>query len=500
LHRLGAIATRTELEKGLGFAIDKTERTWVKSRRDRRLQQRFNRIKRIVNRRCPCITDTIERHAYCPISPQRSSSMTAPLVSILIPCYNAAPRLAACLQSCITQTYPHLEIILVDNNSTDASLAIAQRIAAHSPRPIHLYHCLQPGANYARNTAFTHSSGDYIQWLDADDELHPNKIALQVNALQTHPEIDIAYGDWDWHFYQNGEPHYQLRFAAQGMTDTLLQFLLHHWHPPHTYLLRRACAQQLHHEQAWYPGAPIGNDREYFTTAALLGKQFLWVAGAQVRYYTWSNAQLTRSTSQPTRATAHQQIFQRFQQHAKALPITTLSGDHWFLLNQDWHLWKLAPAQLSQMGTHSFWVQHHTQPSGISLTAAETRILLALNQLGGTCTIEDHAYRVLRSLWKHTAERIDSATVPTELERTVGLQPDLQPPQLLSAHSTAELDPAIAQRVAMIDAVPLYAPMFPEVRLAILQCLDKLRAVGLFTQVTLGEHPDVLPSSAVQTG
>ncbi|WP_073070403.1 glycosyltransferase family 2 protein [Phormidesmis priestleyi] len=73
----------------------------------------------------------------------------APIVSIVIPVYNAAPRIAACLESCFQQTYPHLEIIVVDNNSTDDSLAIVKRYAETSPHPLKIVQCPIQGANFA---------------------------------------------------------------------------------------------------------------------------------------------------------------------------------------------------------------------------------------------------------------------------------------------------------------------------------------------------------------
>jgi hypothetical protein len=368
-----------------------------------------------------------------------------PLVSILIPCYNAAARLMPCLQSCISQTYPQIEIILVDNNSSDDSLRIAHQVAAQCPRPIQIHTCLQPGANAARNLAFTYASGEYIQWLDADDELHPNKLALQVNALQRQPEFDIAYGDWDWLFYQNGALSHQFHFGDRGLSDMLLQCLVHHWHPPHAYLLRRACAQRLHDLQAWYPGAPIGNDREYFTTAALQGYQFVWVAGAEVRYYTWSDTQLTRSTGYFVRAEAHRQVFQRLQQRAKQRPAASLSGEHWFLLKQNWQVWRLAPAHLHQTAAQHFWVQRDDAPNGISLSATEAPVVLALHQLGGSYTLEDHAYRLVRFQLQQNQSPDQPSVIPA--------------------------------------ALPLYAPLFPETRLAILHTLDHLRGAGLLLPV-----------------
>jgi glycosyltransferase involved in cell wall biosynthesis len=102
-------------------------------------------------------------------------------VSILIPAYNAENWIADTLESAIAQTWPHKEIIVVDDGSTDGTLAIARRFERKGVRVI-----TQPnqGAAAARNTASSLSRGDYIQWLDADDLLSPDKITLQMQAAE----------------------------------------------------------------------------------------------------------------------------------------------------------------------------------------------------------------------------------------------------------------------------------------------------------------------------
>lgn len=105
----------------------------------------------------------------------------APLVSILIPAYNAERSIASALQSAIAQTWPHKEIIVVDDGSTDGTLEAARRFAADGVRVIHQEN---QGAAGARNTALSASRGDYIQWLDADDLLAPDKVASQMELAQ----------------------------------------------------------------------------------------------------------------------------------------------------------------------------------------------------------------------------------------------------------------------------------------------------------------------------
>jgi glycosyltransferase involved in cell wall biosynthesis len=105
----------------------------------------------------------------------------APLVSILIPAYNAEQWLRETLESALGQTHPRKEIILVNDGSTDRTLEIAKSFASRSVKVLD-----QPNAGgpAARNKALAHAQGDYIQWLDHDDLLAPNKISAQLAELE----------------------------------------------------------------------------------------------------------------------------------------------------------------------------------------------------------------------------------------------------------------------------------------------------------------------------
>ena len=103
------------------------------------------------------------------------------LVSILIPAFNAQEWIADTLRSAITQTWERKEIIVVDDGSTDQTLAIARQFESDSVRVVSEKN---KGAASARNTALSLCHGDYIQWLDADDLLAPDKIARQMTELE----------------------------------------------------------------------------------------------------------------------------------------------------------------------------------------------------------------------------------------------------------------------------------------------------------------------------
>ncbi|GAB5536484.1 MAG: hypothetical protein Rubg2KO_27330 [Rubricoccaceae bacterium] len=128
--------------------------------------------------------------------------MSDPLVSVLVTAYNAEPWIADTLASVSAQSYPNIELVMVDDGSTDRTLEIAS-----SFEHPHLTVISQEnqGACAARNRAFDIASGDLIQYLDADDLLDPEKISLQVERLLQEPEGTLASGPW-MRFYDASPP------------------------------------------------------------------------------------------------------------------------------------------------------------------------------------------------------------------------------------------------------------------------------------------------------
>src|SRR5271154_2710278 len=103
-----------------------------------------------------------------------------PLVSILIPAYNAEAWISDTLRSAIAQTWEPKEIIVVDDGSTDRTLAVARQFESDR---LTVVTQKNQGAAATRNNAFLLSKGEYIQYLDADDLMAPDKIARQLDAL-----------------------------------------------------------------------------------------------------------------------------------------------------------------------------------------------------------------------------------------------------------------------------------------------------------------------------
>lgn len=148
-----------------------------------------------------------------------------PLVSIIIPVYNNEKHLSAAIQSVIAQSWSNKEIILVDDGSQDNSLELAK---SFENEWIKVFHQENKGASAARNLALKYAKGDYIQFLDADDLLAPDKIENQINCLKGFPN-SLAYSDTVT--FKNDDDFivsesYVLSEELKNTTDPY-QFLLH---------------------------------------------------------------------------------------------------------------------------------------------------------------------------------------------------------------------------------------------------------------------------------
>ena len=115
---------------------------------------------------------------------------TQPLVSVVLPAHNASQTIIRALHSVATQTYPNLEIIVVDDASTDGTAAL---VSGWNEAPVRLERLTtQSGAAAARNHGLKLARGEYVAFLDADDEWLPEKTTMQVSVLNWDPTISFV--------------------------------------------------------------------------------------------------------------------------------------------------------------------------------------------------------------------------------------------------------------------------------------------------------------------
>ena len=120
------------------------------------------------------------------------------LVSVLIPAYNSEMWIADTIKSALSQTWKNIEIIIVDDGSTNSTPFIAEQFQAKNVKVIRQENS---GACVARNKALSCCQGDYIQWLDSDDLLHPQKIAAQLARVEGCWNCDVLLSAACGHFY-----------------------------------------------------------------------------------------------------------------------------------------------------------------------------------------------------------------------------------------------------------------------------------------------------------
>jgi len=121
---------------------------------------------------------------------------TDDLVSVIVPAYNRADLIIDALDSVADQTYRPIELLVVDDGSTDDTAAVVRDWTDHvedTGFEVHLIQQSNQGAPAARNHGALRSQGEFIQFLDSDDKIHPKKIQSQVNLLREHPNVGFVY-------------------------------------------------------------------------------------------------------------------------------------------------------------------------------------------------------------------------------------------------------------------------------------------------------------------
>ncbi|OCQ94479.1 glycosyl transferase family 2 [Nostoc sp. MBR 210] len=218
-----------------------------------------------------------------------------PLVSILIPCYNAAPWVAETLESALQQTWKNIEIILVDDGSTDGSLTVAKKF---EPRGVKVISQTNRGASAARNRAIQEAKGDFIQYLDADDLLAPDKIELQMQLLNCDRNSNyIASGAWARFYNTPSEALFKPQPLWTDMSP--VEWLICAWEGnwmmhPAAWLIPRKIFEAT---GFWNESLSLYDDGEYFCRALLASKQIKFCQRAKTYYRCGNTNSLSGSKS-----------------------------------------------------------------------------------------------------------------------------------------------------------------------------------------------------------
>jgi len=219
-----------------------------------------------------------------------------PLVSILIPAYNAESWIADTIQSVLAQTWPRKEIIIVDDGSTDGTLNISRRFESSL---LNIIQQENEGASRARNRALRECQGDYIQWLDADDLLAPDKIERQLALAANQTAQDILYASaWGKFYYRPDKSHFQPTPLWRDLEalEWLILRLNNPWiMPPSAWLVSRWLSDKA---GPWDERLTLNDDGEYFCRVVSRSTKVKFVSESRCYYRVGNLSSLSWSRSQ----------------------------------------------------------------------------------------------------------------------------------------------------------------------------------------------------------
>jgi len=201
-----------------------------------------------------------------------------PLVSILIPAYNAEHWLADTIRSALVQTWSRKEIIVVDDGSTDKTFSIARQFVSADVKSVTQENA---GASATRNMAFSICKGDYIQWLDADDLLAPDKIARQMVVAESCADKKILLSsEWGRFNFRLGRAKLipTPLWADLSPVEWLLLKMGRDLHMANqSWLTSRELTEAA---GAWDERLSLDDDGEYFCRVLLASSGVKFVSGA----------------------------------------------------------------------------------------------------------------------------------------------------------------------------------------------------------------------------
>jgi glycosyltransferase involved in cell wall biosynthesis len=201
------------------------------------------------------------------------------LASVIIPTYNRAAFLSRTLQSVFAQTHRPLEILVLDDGSTDNTKAVVQEFEKYHSEGLKFHYFLleHAGACAARNKGIAKSSGQYLKFLDSDDLLEPEAIRLQVNNIRIS-KAAVVYGDW-WDIYTNSaDKVLRRKLSAPGsFSEPIIALLSRRWVANFGYLFTR---EAVIISGGWDENWLVNQDFGFALRVALTGAAFAYAPGA----------------------------------------------------------------------------------------------------------------------------------------------------------------------------------------------------------------------------
>lgn len=241
-------------------------------------------------------------------------------ISVIIPAYNAEKTILQTLDSVQKQTFSNFEIIVINDGSTDRTLELLQSI---QDERLKIFSYENGGLPVARNRGIERATGDFFAFLDADDLWTPDKLELQLAALQKHPEAGVAYS-WTYNMNEQGQLLHPVepRFEGDVYNNLLLYNFLSNGSNP---LIRRQAIQSIG-EFDTNPALKSVEDWDYWLRLALKW-HFVLVPKHQVFYRRSSTSMSSKiQTMKQANINVIEKAFSRAPQKNQSLKKQSLSN------------------------------------------------------------------------------------------------------------------------------------------------------------------------------
>ena len=226
-------------------------------------------------------------------------SQTEPMISVIIPCYNQGQYINQAVQSVLDQTYQNFEIIIIDDGSTEN---YTRNIIDNYSKPkTRIYKTKNKGASSARNYGFKKANGEFIQFLDADDFLDPQKFEIQMQIFRKDKTIDIVYSNYKYYLekekiffeHKRYNPEMDLKVSQNTYEDFLFEWQRTLSIPIHSPIFKR---------KLWGNGLPfiegfgVGEDWIMWTNLAKNGARMCFL-DKELLFYRLHQKSMTHNKS-----------------------------------------------------------------------------------------------------------------------------------------------------------------------------------------------------------
>lgn len=235
------------------------------------------------------------------------------LVSIIIPTYNSYETIAETVNSCLNQTWSKIEIIIVDDGSIDNTV---EKVKAIQDDRIKLIKQDNKGACAARNFGLTFASGDYIQYLDADDIISLDKIENQLSLLKGYSPNTVASCEWV-RFYNHIEDYKAAKSSLNKSYSNPLKWLVDSWNgkgmgQTSIWLTPISLIKKA---GPWNEDLKVNQDGEFFARVLLHANEIIYCPEATVYYRSSNKNSISQAAFSEAKAESLYKSFCLYKQH-----------------------------------------------------------------------------------------------------------------------------------------------------------------------------------------